>query len=344
MVEAGDRETLDALRGANLPAYCEAIVAPPGAPRTKPRALNVALPFCRGDLVTIYDAEDEPDPGQLRLAAATFAAAPATLGCLQARLCIDNAADSWLTALFALEYAALFDVINHGLGGLAQPFPLGGTSNHFRIDMLRRVRGWDAWNVTEDADLGIRLTRFGVATGVIASCTHEEAPASLRAWRMQRQRWLKGWMQTLLTHGRHPRRFFREAGPWAACTMLITMLGAVLGALLGPALFLLAAWRLLTPDAVDPAESLLPLDALITQTLFWLGTVSCLWPLLLGARRRRLARQLLYLPLLPAYYLLMSLAAWGALIELFRDPHRWNKTEHGLARTTRRPAPKVARP
>ena len=336
VVEACDGETLDALRGVTLPPFCEVLVAPPGAPRTKPRALNVALPFCRGDLLVIYDAEDEPEPAQLRIAAAIFASGPASLACLQARLCIDNAGDGWIAALFALEYAALFDVINPGFGALAQPFPLGGTSNHFRTETLRRLRGWDAWNVTEDADLGIRLSRFRQTTGVIASCTQEEAPISLRAWRLQRQRWLKGWMQTLVTHSREPVRFAREAGLGAVSAAMVTMLGAVLGALLGPVFFWMTVWRLLSWQAGAAEGQAVPLDVLATQSLFWLGVIGCLWPIVLGAQRRGLVSQLRYLPLLPAYYMLICLAAWGALFELVRDPFVWNKTEHGLARTSRR--------
>src|SRR5579864_892640 len=114
-----------------LPARYDIIVAPPGTPRTKPRALNIALPFLRGQHVVIYDAEDAPDPGQLRLAAARFAAAP-DVDCLQARLLVENAKDSWITKVFAIEYAALFGIINPGLAALGAPIPLGGTSNHFR--------------------------------------------------------------------------------------------------------------------------------------------------------------------------------------------------------------------
>ncbi len=154
VLEDDDQTTRAAFAAIALPSNYEIVVAPPGAPRTKPRALNVVLPFVRGGLVTVYDAEDEPERDQLRLAAARFAEAPADVACLQARLAIDNSADSWLTALFAIEYAALFDVVNPGLAALDLPMPLGGTSNHFRVEALRDVRGWDAWNVTEDADLG----------------------------------------------------------------------------------------------------------------------------------------------------------------------------------------------
>ena len=181
MLEHDDLETARALRAAGLPPYAEIVVAPHGAPRTKPRALNVALPLARGRLLTIFDAEDRPEPGQLREAAAAFAVAGPRLACLQARLAIDNGQESWLSYFFAIGYAALFDVINPGLAALGLPLPLGGTSNHFRTDLLRRVVGWDAWNVTEDADLGLRFARLGYGVGMIAATTFEDAPTDIAA-------------------------------------------------------------------------------------------------------------------------------------------------------------------
>jgi glycosyltransferase XagB len=335
VVEACDDDTLAVLRQLRLPPWCEIIVAPPGVPRTKPRALNVALPFCRGDLVAIFDAEDEPDPSQLRLAAATFARGTPDLVCLQARLCIDNAGDGWLAALFALEYAALFDVVNPGFAALGQAFPLGGTSNHFRAEALRQAYAWDAWNVTEDADLGVRLARRRARIGVIASCTSEEAPARLRAWRLQRQRWIKGWMQTLITHTRHPLRLARECGPGEACGLCIVLCGAILGALFGPLLFGVTLWRILFGD-LGVSNTSLSLEQFASLHLFWTGVVACLAPILVGAWRRGLWAELSRLYALPAYYGLMSVAAWGALVELIAKPHHWHKTEHGLAKTSRK--------
>ena len=195
VIEHDDRATRLAIVALDLPAIYEIVVAPIGWPRTKPRALNIALPLVRGELLVIFDAEDAPAPGQLREAAERFLRAPRELACLQARLAIDNIEDSWLTRLFAIEYAVLFDVLNPGLAGLGLPLPLGGSSNHFRTEVLREVCGWDAWNVTEDADLGLRLARFGYGVGILPSSTQEEAPAFIDAWLRQRRRWSKGWMR-----------------------------------------------------------------------------------------------------------------------------------------------------
>ncbi len=194
-VEADDRETRAALerRASRLPITVIPVAAV--GPRTKPKALNVALAFARGQYTVIYDAEDRPERDQLRRALAAFRAGPERLACVQARLCIDNTADGWLARLFTAEYAGQFDVFLPGIAALNLPLPLGGSSNHFRTETLRKVGGWDAYNVTEDADLGMRLARFGYRAGVIGSTTYEEAPNRLGPWLKQRTRWFKGWMR-----------------------------------------------------------------------------------------------------------------------------------------------------
>lgn len=337
VLEADDRTTLDALQAQRLPARFDILLAPSGRPRTKPRALNIALRFALGDYVVIYDAEDEPEPGQLREAVDAFEAAGPGLGCLQARLAIDNVADGWLARLFAIEYAALFDVINPGLAQLRLPIALGGTSNHFRMDALRHVNGWDAWNVTEDADLGIRLARFGYAVGALASTTFEEAPARLRAWLGQRQRWQKGWIVTLQTHSRDPARLFAELGLFGGVSALALLCGTVATSLLGP--FFLAdvvidaACGPLLHPSTDGERAWSVLVALVLLS----GAVSLLAPVGLGLHRRGLGRLAASVGLLPGYLLLVSLASWRALFEMMGRPHAWTKTEHGVAlhRTSR---------
>jgi hypothetical protein len=206
VVEQRDPETISRLVSLGLPARYEIVVAPPGPPETKPRALNIALSSARGELIVVYDAEDAPSGDQLRLAAARFAA-DKNLDCLQARLAIRNDDESWLSHLFAIEYATLFDFINPGLCALDLPIALGGSSNHFRVRSLVDIGAWDEWNVTEDADLGIRLARFGYKVRALDSDTSEEAPHELGNWFRQRVRWQKGWMQTLIVHSRRPSFF-----------------------------------------------------------------------------------------------------------------------------------------
>ena len=187
-LEPDDEETREAIARLKLGPPFEVVIAPENGPRTKPKALNAALPFVRGTFVAVYDAEDRPEPDQLRLALEAFVAGDGRLACVQARLTIDNTADSWLARLFTAEYAGLFDVYLPGLSAWRLPLPLGGSSNHFRASVLRRIGAWDPYNVTEDADLGMRLARFGYRAAIIPSTTYEEAPARYGGWLRQRTR------------------------------------------------------------------------------------------------------------------------------------------------------------
>lgn len=335
VIEDEDDDTRRALEVLRLPPRYEIVIAPPGGPRTKPRALNVALKRTRGDLIVVFDAEDTPARGQLRLAASRFAAAGERLACLQARLAIDNTGDGWLAALFGLEYAALFDVLNPGLAALGAPMMLGGTSNHFRAAALRRLHGWDAWNVTEDADLGMRLARFGYRVETIASTTHEEAPARASAWLSQRRRWIKGWLQTLMVHGRDPARLWREMGFLRVVAAMAILATGAIGPLAAPFIVLALAYGLIEGDLLSP-----PTTAAAIADAAWIalaigGAMSIVFMYALGACRRRLGRESLWLLALPAYHAMLSIAAWGAVVELWRRPFEWSKTEHGLARSSR---------
>ncbi|MBB3019255.1 cellulose synthase/poly-beta-1,6-N-acetylglucosamine synthase-like glycosyltransferase [Microvirga lupini] len=335
VLEVDDPETMEALRAIEVPGNVEILIAPPGEPRTKPRALNVALPLARGRYTVIYDAEDVPDPGQLRLAVSRFAEAPPRVACLQARLTIDNTDDTWLTRLFTVEYAALFDVFNPGLAEIGSPIALGGTSNHFRTSVLRRVHGWDAWNVTEDADLGIRLVRLGYEVRDLPSSTFEEAPGTLRLWMRQRTRWMKGYVQTAVVHTRKPWIMLRQLGLWRFSGALALTWGVVLSALVYPFFtgLYLASWFASTEEAFDLGWTA-ALNA-YALTLFLSGAASIFIPACVALHRRRLWRLMPWILMLPLYYCLVSFAAWRGLWELAIAPFRWNKTSHGLARTSR---------
>ncbi len=212
---------------------------------------------------------------------------------------------------------------------------------HFRAEVLRRVGGWDAWNVTEDADLGLRLARFGRRVGALDSDTYEEAPADFRNWFGQRRRWLKGWMQTLAVHTRAPRRLFRELGATRALAALALMLGAALGGLLGPALAACALWRVLAGQLLAAPTTWQGVGDALALALLLSGFQAIVIPILLALRGRGLQRLHRSLPLLPLYYGLVSIAAWAALIDLAWRPYHWSKTEHGLARSSARASGEV---
>jgi cellulose synthase/poly-beta-1,6-N-acetylglucosamine synthase-like glycosyltransferase len=335
ILEEDDRETREALGRMTLPGFIEVVVAPTGQPRTKPRALNVALPLARGEFTVIYDAEDIPDPGQLRLAVATFARHRPEVVCLQARLVIDNTRDNWLTRLFTIEYAALFDVINPALAALHCPVPLGGTSNHLRTAVLKSVGGWDAWNVTEDADLGIRLALLGYRVADLPSSTFEEAPATLHAWVKQRSRWMKGFLQVCVTHSRHPLRGLRALGPAKFLGAATMTLGTVLAALGFPLFTIVSVIGLATGRLLNADTPIEAAGTAVSLTLFSAGLAAMILPAIAALRRRGWWELSPFVAALPAYYVLISFAAWRGAYEFLRAPSHWNKTDHGLARTSR---------
>lgn len=332
LVEQDDQETRDAIatRREHFPRCILVLTLPPGSPRTKPRALNAALPFATGELIVVYDAEDAPEPDQLRRAAATFASAPRDMTCLQARLGIANPYDGWLAWRFAVDYAALFDTIKCGSARLGLPVPLGGSSNHFRLEALLRAGAWDAWNVTEDANLGIRLARFRHRIGDLPSTTWEEAPSTLGLWLNQRTRWMKGWMQTLFVQARAPRDLLGELGPFRALAISMTGLTVVFGALLLPLVVAAFIFRLQSDLPLlsgDVAQKLADSALLISLSMALL--IETVPPLMALAKRRslRLVPALLFAP---AIYALISFCAWRALLELVTRPYHWHKTAHGL--------------
>ena len=330
VVERRDLDTLGRLAELRLPARYEVIVAPPGEPQTKPRALNIALSSARGELLVVYDAEDAPSPDQLRLAASRFAADEG-IDCLQARLAVRNHDDSWLSKLFAMEYAALFDLINPGLSALDLPMALGGTSNHFRVGSLVNVGAWDEWNVTEDADLGIRLARFGYRVETFDSDTWEEAPHELGNWFAQRVRWQKGWMQTLIVHSRHPILFVRDLGFQRALAATTWMVGAILSGLFWPAFAAGTLWRALSAGQGDLTPWREASDVFV-YILALAGVWAMFVPAVVAVRLRRFGVTAGALALLPVYYILLTAATWTAMFHLALWPHHWAKTAHGRSR------------
>ena len=336
VVEEHDHETIEAIEAAKLPPFMTMFRAPAGAPHTKPRAINAAMPFVTGDFVVVYDAEDHPEPGQLRAAIARFAGLPGSVACLQARLCIDNTQDSWITRFFTIEYAALFDVVKAGTARLGLPVPLGGTSNHFRTATLRAIGLWDAWNVTEDADLGLRLAIHGLGVEDLDSTTYEEAPHGLAAWMHQRSRWLKGWMQTIISHSRTPLRTWRAMGTIAFLSAIAQSAGVIIGAMGAPVFHAMVIFRILAPEPMFSGPPLYRFADGLIIVLGIAGILAVYVPALLAIYKRRFWPLLPLVPLLPLYQLLVSVAAYKAFWELIRAPHRWNKTQHGVHRTVRR--------
>ena len=329
VLEKDDTETLMAVDALHLPGCIEVVIVPPSLPRTKPKAMNYALARARGSLVAVFDAEDIPQPAQLRIAARAFAQAPESLACFQCRLGFYNSNQNWLTRQFAIEYAALFEVVLPALDRLNLPLMLGGTSNHFRLSALRDAGGWDAFNVTEDADLGLRLARLGYRCGWLDGLTLEEAASSPRNWFAQRRRWLRGWIQTYAVHMRNPLRLLGELGVVGFLSFQAVVGGIVLSAMAFPLflahfLWLAGAGALLVPLGDPVLDGLLLLNAI--NLLFGFGVAFEL--AIFGLYRSGQARLLWQIPLLPVYWLFVSLASYAALWRFFRRPFEWEKTTH----------------
>ncbi len=328
VVEEDDVATQEALSRRALPRWMRVVTVPRGPIRTKPRALNFALDFCRGSIVGIWDAEDAPDPGQIHTVVRRFAAAPPDVVCLQGILDFYNARHNWITRCFTIEYAVWFRTLLPGLARLGLVVPLGGTTLFFRRRVLEELGGWDAHNVTEDADLGLRLARHGYRTELIDTVTEEEPNSRPVAWIRQRSRWQKGFAITWATHMREPRRLWRELGPKRFLGVQILLLGSVSQALLAPVLWAFWALALGLPH---PLYSALPTWAVPLLAGLCIAAEAVNVAVGLWATRGSGHRHLMkWVPTLHFYLPLGTLSAWKALQECVTRPFYWDKTAHGV--------------
>ena len=329
ILEKSDHTTIRKVARNKCPLPYEIILVPPSLPKTKPKACNYALKFARGDYLVIYDAEDRPEADQLITAMDAFRGAPQDLVCLQAPLSFYNPDQNWLTRQFTIEYAVWFRVVLPALQRLNLPIPLGGTSNHFRADVLKKIGAWDPYNVTEDADLGMRIARSGGACGIINSTTYEEANSQLGNWIRQRSRWQKGFCQTWTVHMRAPGNLISGLGIKGFCGFQLVIGGSImagLGALLS--LFFIA-FHMLKQGPSIPLQQMSVLQA-INLALFALCLGVTAVAAFKGLTRtgfRSLSAGILAMPL---YWLLVSLAACKGMWQLIANPFYWEKTRHGL--------------
>ncbi|MET0704237.1 MAG: glycosyltransferase [Mycobacterium sp.] len=333
LVEQDDTATQDALVGLPLDSI-RVVIVPDSMPKTKPKACNygMSLPDLRGELVTIYDAEDIPDPLQLRKAVVAFRRAPSDIGCLQGRLAYFNEKQNLLTRWFSLEYDQWFGIVLPAVEASRCVVPLGGTSNHIPTRVWREVGGWDEFNVTEDADLGVRLARHGYRTLILDSITSEEANSDVVNWIRQRSRWYKGYLQTTIVHLRHPLQLRREIGT-KAVFRLINMTGGipVTNAFNLVFWFVMVVWVMGRPTFMG---TLFPPMAYYTcLALFLIGAPMSIYTALIVTKALNKPYMWWAALLSPLYWLLQSVAAVKAIYQLVFRPFFWEKTVHGLAGT-----------
>ena len=329
LLEADDEETITAARASIVDTPITIVLVPPAEPRTKPKACNFGLQSATGDLVTIFDAEDRPEPLQLRRAVVALERLGEDFACVQARLGYFNAEQNLVTRWFTIEYGTWFRFLLPGRVSVGAPIPLGGTSNHFRAPLLRALQAWDPYNVTEDADLGIRLARLGYSVGVLDSITEEEANSDFVNWVKQRSRWYKGYLQTWLVHMRRPVAVHRELGVRGALGLHLFVLGTPLTALINPLFWALAVlWFAQKPNGV--ALLFPPQVYYVALACFILGNAAVVYVNLLTTRVINQPGLLAAALLVPAYWVMMSVAAAKAAYQLALKPSYWEKTSHGL--------------
>ncbi|WP_170331042.1 glycosyltransferase family 2 protein [Ruegeria arenilitoris] len=330
VLEESDEVTQSTLAKVDLPSWIRTVEVPAlNGLTTKPRAMNFALDFCRGDILGVWDAEDAPQPDQIERVVRHFAQADEEVVCLQGVLDYYNPRTNWRSRCFTIEYNSWFRVVLQGISKLGLVVPLGGTTFFFRRDKLLELGGWDAHNVTEDADLGVRLSRAGYRTELVNTTTFEEANFRAWPWVRQRSRWLKGFMVTYLVHMRSPKQLLSDLGPLRFLGVQAFFLGTVGQFLLAPVLWLFWLISFGLPSPFDPIHSNAGLTALFSLFLFAEAVNALIGAIAVSARERRFL--LPWVPTMPLYFPLGVLAAYKALWELVLDPFFWDKTQHGQA-------------
>jgi len=333
LIEEDDDKTLNAVRNLDFPAIFEVIVVPYHMPKTKPKACNYGLHFAHGKYLTIYDAEDIPDTDQLKKVVTMFNKLPSNYICIQSALNYYNRNENFLTRMFTLEYSYWFDYMLPGLDTLDIPIPLGGTSNHFKLQHLVELGAWDPFNVTEDADLGVRAYAKGYKIAIVNSTTYEEANNEPFNWIRQRSRWIKGYMQTYLVHMRNPVALWKKVG-WKGFLGFNFFIGATpLTFLVYP--FLLGIFICYLVFDLSNIRTLFP-DWVLFMSIFNLmvGNILMIYINMIAVFKRRYYELILFSIANPVYWLMHSIAAFKGLYQLIVKPFYWEKTNHGLSKVT----------
>lgn len=332
LLEEDDTPTLEKVSEHPLPDYFDIVIVPDSFPKTKPKALNHGLSFATGEYTVIFDAEDIPDPQQLKKVVIAFEKSDPSIACIQAKLNFYNPHQNILTKVFTAEYSLWFDLVLTGLQSINAPIPLGGTSNHFRTKDLIRLKGWDSFNVTEDCDLGVRLAKEGYSTAIVNSTTYEEANSSIKNWFAQRGRWIKGYIQSYFVHIRSPKLFVEEANLSKFIFFQLVVGGKILSLFINPFMWAITiTYFVFRPTVGSFIESLFP------PIIFYIGILSLVFGnflytyyYMIASIKRQHYEITKYAFLVPLYWLFMSVAAWNALYKMILEPHYWAKTIHGL--------------
>lgn len=332
LLEEDDTETIDHAKKLALPENFDIVIVPHSKPKTKPKAMNYGLKFAKGDYITIYDAEDVPEPSQLKKAVLAFEHAGDRVVCIQAKLNFYNPHQNILTRVFTAEYSLWFDLVLTGLQSIEAPIPLGGTSNHFKKTSLVRLNGWDSFNVTEDCDLGMRLMKEGYRTAIVESTTLEEANSDNINWFWQRTRWIKGYVQTYLVHMRNPRSFFTSWNGLDFISFQVIVGAKIFSMLINPLMWIITiSYFVFRPIIGTFIETFFPAPILYMGVICLVfGNFLYMFYYMIGCAKRGYEEIIKFAFLIPLYWIAMSVAAWVSLYKLVKQPHFWSKTKHGL--------------
>jgi len=326
VLEEDDKETINYVTSLKNIYNFHEIIVPNSQPRTKPKACNYALQFAKGKYVTVFDAEDVPKKFQLKQIIYKFRNSNEKLICIQAQLNYYNRKENWLTKMFSIEYSGWFDFMIKGLDYLGLPIPLGGTSNHFKTEKLQELGGWDAYNVTEDADLGIRIARFGYECSTITAETMEEAPFTLNSWIKQRSRWIKGYIQTYFVHMKNPQKLLEEIGLKRFIGFQVFIGGTffVFFTLIPMLILSILIWISFFNIEIHRVFKYLSFTNFLISFLFMI--ISSFYI----TRFRNWSGMFFVILLFPFYWGLHCIASFKALSQIIsRKSYFWEKTEHG---------------
>jgi cellulose synthase/poly-beta-1,6-N-acetylglucosamine synthase-like glycosyltransferase len=327
LLEKADQKTIEAVNTFNLPKNFKIIICDSN-PKTKPAALNVGLAAATGEFLVIYDAEDRPQKNQILAAVTAFSKSPADVACIQAKISFWNKDRNFLTKFFTAEYAAHFEIFLPALSKFDLCVPLGGTSNFFRTKILKKIGGWDPFNVTEDADLGVRIARVGFKVKMLESITWEEANSNIINWLRQRSRWIKGYLQTYLVHMRHPAKLYKDLG-FSKFVSFQLIFGA------GPVSILVNPFFWSVTGAYIATRSSL-IEAVFPAPIFYLGLICTLGNFVFvflkmsACLKAGQYNKVVLMVFAPFYWVLTSFGAFYGLLQLITKPHHWEKTQHGL--------------
>lgn len=332
ILESTDTETAKAFIDMHPPAHFKALLSPDVEPKTKPKAMNVAFKEARGDVLVIFDAEVLPERDQIKRAVATFKRFPEAKY-LHTRMDVYNAEENWITKLYTAEFCYFYHYLMPGLIESKYPVPISGHSTYFRKEVIEKVGAWDAYNVAEDCDIGIRIYRKGFGSGaMLDSHTWEQSTTTIPTWVRQRTRWIQGFIQTSMVQLRYPLLLKRELGSWKNFLVFLFLVpgNVVLNMLNMFQWVMFIIWNTTHAPFLQVAYSGIVLY--LATTCFLVGNFLFTFFSMYGLYERKHFRIVPWATLSFAYWIMLGIATFRAALHLFLHPHKWDHTKHSAVK------------